>query len=206
MALPPPFPASRTPSSELQPRRVPSPKSLFPKGKKTLPASKLLSSAPGLHRDPGPGRKSASFNPAQPPRGPWVQADGGCGPDTKDSLLPHPPFTPSIVPEASLVLYWPESHREANEGFTSAGEGILLPCFGPALPAGRTGLGSCPLPPWWRLSPRELFDGCAQAELAEGQGDWKEPSEASGTESTPGHPVSVASPVLSQGGEIVDMP
>ena len=36
---------------------------------------------------------------------------------------PRPPPTPSLVTEASLVLLWPESTREANEGFPHAGWG-----------------------------------------------------------------------------------
>lgn len=129
MALPGPSLASRRPSSEQQPSECQLPRFYFLRGKKKKPfrASKLLSSAPRPCQDPGPGRKSASFNPAQPPRGPWVQADGGCGLDHKGSPPPLPALYPVISACGLLGAERPESHREANEGFPWMGVGATVP-------------------------------------------------------------------------------
>ena len=129
----------------------------------------------------------ASFNPAQPPRGPWLQADGGCGPDDEASPPPHPPRTPSLALEAPCGALGPESHREVGEGLGKWGVGVTVCVQGFLLcalgrPSRRAGL---PLPPS-AGSPRAAQDGGTQTELAEGPGNWKRPPGALVTASAPG--------------------
>lgn len=68
-------------------------------------------------------------------------------------------------------------------GCNSARRGFYLGGFGQPFQEGGLGWGSCSLPLWWQLSPRQPPRMKAlRLSLPKRQGPWKEPSEMSGVE------------------------